>query len=102
MLWAAGQEAALPAVAGGCPLVIVTPSPSTESRRRVAGLAPPSVPVVMSSDAWHAYGVARAPWLTVLDGGVIAGEGPAPADWTAVVSTLTALSADRRAPPRPS
>ncbi len=102
VLWATARDAGLSACAGDCSLVIVTPSPSTESRRRVAELAPPSVRVVMSSDAWLAYGVTRAPWLAVLDGGVIAGEGPAPADWTAVVASVTALSADRPAPPRPS
>jgi hypothetical protein len=85
----------------GPPVMIVTPSPSTESRRRVAQLAPPSVPVVMSSDAWHAYGVTRAPWLALLDGGTIAGEGPAPADWSGVAASVAEVSGGRPAPPQP-
>jgi hypothetical protein len=68
----------------GVPTFIVTPSPSTESRRKVAELAPLTVPVVMSSEAWHAYGVTRAPWLVVLDRGIVAAEGPAPADWAGI------------------
>ena len=42
--------------------LVVTPDPSTENRRRVAELAPDGVQVVMSSDAWFAYGAGPAPW----------------------------------------
>jgi len=70
------------AVAGQ--VALVTPSPSTESRRRVGQLAPPGVKVVMSSEAWSAYGVTRAPWLVIVDGGIVVGDGPAPRTWDAI------------------
>jgi len=66
------------------PVVVVTPSPSTESARTVAGLAPEGLTVVMSSDAWHAYGVTRAPWCVVVAGGVVVADGPAPPTWDGV------------------
>jgi hypothetical protein len=61
--------------------VLVTPSPATESRRRVAELAQPGQVVVMSSEAWHAYGVRRAPWLVMVEDGKVVLDAPAPADW---------------------
>ncbi len=59
--------------------VVVTPSPSTESSRKVASLAPDGVTVVMSSDVWFAFGPGPAPWRVVLqDGEVVeAGSGQA-------------------------
>ena len=62
-------------------VVIVTPSPSTESARQVEALAPEGARVVMSSDAWHDYGVVGAPWCVVVAGGVVVAHGPAPASW---------------------
>jgi hypothetical protein len=64
--------------------VLVTPSPSTESRRRVSQLARSEPVVVMSSEAWHAYGVRRAPWLVTVEHGLIAVDGPAPARWDSI------------------
>ena len=58
-------------------LVVVTPDPSAESRRKVAELAPPGVTVVMSSDAWFAYGAGPAPWKVVVSGATVVSEGPA-------------------------
>ena len=57
--------------------VVVTPDPSTESRRKVAELAPPGVTVVMSSDAWFAYAAGPAPWAVTVAGATVASEGPA-------------------------
>jgi hypothetical protein len=65
-------------------LFLVTPSPTTESRRQVARLAPPGVAVVMSSEAWHEYGVGRAPWLVVVEDGRVVFDGPSPAEWPAI------------------
>lgn len=49
--------------------VAVTPSPSTESRRKVAQLAPEGVTVVMSTDAWFSLRPGPAPWrVTLVDG----------------------------------
>ncbi|MHB1533957.1 MAG: TlpA family protein disulfide reductase [Acidimicrobiales bacterium] len=59
------------------PVAIVTPDPSTESRRAVASLAPAGVPVAMASDAWLAYQVTGSPFFVVVVDGVIRAEGPA-------------------------
>ncbi len=61
--------------------VLITPGPATESRRRVGELARPGQLVVMSSEAWHAYGVRRAPWLVMVEDGTVVADAPAPADW---------------------
>lgn len=57
--------------------VVVTPDPSTESRRKVAELTPEGVRVVMSSDSWFAYAAGPAPWKVRVAGGVVVAEGPA-------------------------
>lgn len=72
--------AAAPDGLGSGPWVVVTPGPSTESRRAVAALAPPGLAVVMSTDTWLAYSPGPAPWAVVVDGGVGVWEGPAPLD----------------------
>ena len=66
--------------------ILVTPSPSTESRRRVSQLARSGQVVVMSSEAWHAYGVRRAPWLVIVEHGFIAVDAPAPSRWDSMGS----------------
>ena len=58
-------------------VLVVTPSPSTESARLVAELAPAGVQVVMSSEGWHAYGVTLAPWAVEIAGGTVVAEGAA-------------------------
>jgi hypothetical protein len=65
-------------------VVLVTPSPSTESARRVAALAPGGVEIVMSSEAWHAYGVTAAPSYVAVAGGRVVAQGAAPARWAEV------------------
>ena len=57
--------------------VVVTPGPSTESRRKVAGLAPAGVSVVMSSETWFAFGPGPAPWRVVVAGGEVVESGSA-------------------------
>ena len=57
--------------------VVVTPDPATDSRRSVAKLAPAGITVVMSSNAWHAYGITKAPWLVEVRAGEIVGSRPA-------------------------
>lgn len=64
--------ASLPADPG---IVVVTPGPSTESRRKVAELAPPTTTVVMSSEAWFAFSAGPAPWRVVVDGGRVVSAG---------------------------
>jgi hypothetical protein len=51
--------------------VAVTPSASTESRRKVASLAPLGVTVVMSSDVWFAFAPGPAPWRVVVEEGEV-------------------------------
>ena len=48
--------------------VIVTEDGSHERVRAVRELAPPGVPVVMSSATWHRYGVSVAPTFVLVDG----------------------------------
>lgn len=57
--------------------VIVTPDPSTDSRKSVAKLAPAGVTVVMSSRGWHSYGVAKAPWVVGIRSGDVTSSRPA-------------------------
>lgn len=59
--------------------VAVTPSPSTESRRKVSSLAPDGVTVVMSSEAWFALRPGPAPWRIVVVDGRVVESGPATA-----------------------
>ncbi len=57
--------------------VIVTPDPSTEDARAVAALDTGRVPVVMSSDAWFAYGIRGSPILVVERDRTVAAKGDA-------------------------
>jgi hypothetical protein len=66
----------------GPKVTVVTPSPETESARKVAALAPAGAAVIMSSSAWLAYGITGAPWCVVVAGGVVAADGPAPSTWS--------------------
>jgi hypothetical protein len=70
-------------------VVLVTPSPSTESARAIGELAPGGVDVVMSSDAWHAYGVTKAPWFVKVAGGVVVEDRPAPGTWEEVSALIS-------------
>ncbi len=60
--------------------VVVTPDPSTESRRKVAELASGGLTVVMSSEAWFHYAAGPAPWKVSVSGGAVLSEGPADVD----------------------
>lgn len=64
------------------PVVIVSPSPSTENARTIAALATGEARVVMSSEAWHAYRVTKAPWCVRVTDGMVTGDGLAPESWT--------------------
>jgi hypothetical protein len=71
-------------------LLLVTPSLTTESGRDVAALAPEGTEVLMSSEAWHAFGITAAPWFVVVAGGLVVNGGPAPASWDQVRARLGA------------
>ncbi|MDQ6784871.1 MAG: hypothetical protein M3063_15840 [Actinomycetota bacterium] len=64
-------------VASGPAMVVVTPDPSTENRQAVQRLAPASVPVIMSSQAWIDCGVSGSPFFVVVADGLIVAEGVA-------------------------
>jgi len=61
-------------------LVLVTQGPEHEHVGLVAELAPSSVPIVLSSEAWKDYAVPGSPYVVLVDGpsGRIVGEGTAP------------------------
>lgn len=76
-------------------VVIVAKGPEAESESRLHELAPPDVPLVLSSRAWENYRVPVSPYFVLVDGptGAILGEGSAPA-WSQVVSLLEQAAAD--------
>jgi hypothetical protein len=90
-----------PVDVAGARIVIVTKDRTDESESSVAGLAPASVPVVMSSAAWEAYGVEVAPYFVLVDGGrgAVVGEGAA-ASWDQVERLLNQALADATVPQR--
>lgn len=68
------RDFALPA---GVRLVVVTQGPEHESITALRALAPPGIPLVMSSQAWVDYGVPGSPYFVFVDGaaGRVRGEG---------------------------
>ncbi len=68
--------------------VIVTRGAERESRSKLRALAPASVPVVMSSEAWVRYAVPGSPYFVLVEGGQIRGEGVA-TTWDGLTSLLT-------------
>jgi hypothetical protein len=83
--WRAGSVAA--------PVAFVTPDPSTEDRRRVVKLAAyvPGLPVAMSTAAWLAYHVTKAPWLVIVERATVVVDQPAPASPAEVLVMLDRL-----------
>lgn len=79
----------------GTRLVVVTQGTDTESPAEVARLADDDLAVVMSTEAWDAYGVPVAPYFVMADGpsGLVVGEGAA-ATWERVVALLGKALAD--------
>src|SRR5262245_406615 len=93
--WSAFGEAPAPELPGDARLVIVTKGSEAESVAALQRLAPTSVPVVMSTDAWTAYDVPVAPFFVLVDGSsnTIVGEGAA-GTWAQVTSLMTQAVAD--------
>jgi hypothetical protein len=83
------------AVPAGARLVIVTKDAAHESASRIAGLAPATRPVVMSTEAWDAYEVPVVPFFVLVDGpqGRVVGSGAA-ATWEQVASLINQANAD--------
>ena len=82
-------------LAPGVRLVIVTKSPGEESPARIADVAPAGIPLVMSSEAWAAYGVPGSPYFVLVDGpsGQARGEGTG-IDWPQVRGLLEQVADD--------
>lgn len=87
-LWAALADGLARRETGGLPVVVVTPSPGTESRRGVAARAAGGTAVIMSTEAWLAYGVRGAPWFVVVDSGRVRAEGHA-TSWAGLRAMVT-------------
>ena len=82
--WQALGEQPVPA---GLEAVIVTRGADREQRRKLRALAPPGVPVVMSSEAWQDYGVPGSPYFVLVGDGAVQGEGVA-TTWQALSSLV--------------
>jgi hypothetical protein len=93
--WDGLQPLVRPAIPGQARLVVVTKDPAFESPSKLRALAPPDVPVVMSSEAWDAYEVPGSPYFVYVDGrsGQIHGEGMA-GSWGQVLSLLADALSD--------
>jgi hypothetical protein len=70
---------------GDARIVVVTKGADAERPARVRELAPPAIQVAMSTEAWSAYGVERAPHFVYVDGGQVLVEGDA-RTWDDVVA----------------
>jgi hypothetical protein len=62
-------------------VVLVTPDPATQSRRALGALVPPGQVAVMSSEAWHAYGITGAPWCVAVEDGTVVASRPGGSEW---------------------
>jgi hypothetical protein len=80
---------------GNTRLIIVTYGHSYERPTDVAAVAPPGVPLVMSTMAWQKYGLEGSPNFVMISGdtGRITARGSA-ANWDGLLD-LVGLSADK-------
>ncbi len=76
-------------------LVVVTKDATEESPSAIARLAPPGLPLVMSSAAWADYEVPGSPYFVFVDGptGRVRGEGTG-ATWKQVANLLAQATGD--------
>ncbi len=79
----------------GTRIVVVTKGPEAESPSTVAGLAPPGITTVLSSEAFADYDIPGSPYFVQVHGpsGRVLGEGTGP-DWEQVSSLLSQASGD--------
>jgi hypothetical protein len=93
--WSAFAGGPSPSPPGDARLVVVTKGEEAESPGRLRKFATPSVPVVMSSEAWTAYDVPVAPYFVFVDGptGDVVGEGAANT-WPQLVDMMGQAIAD--------
>ena len=77
----------------GARVVVVTQGTDAESRPLVRELAPEGAEVVMSSEAWRAYGIPGSPHFVLVEGGRVAGQGAA-AGWDQIGALVRQARAD--------
>jgi hypothetical protein len=84
-----------PELPDGARIVVVTKDSTHESPGRLDELAPPGVPLVMSSAAWRDYEVPGSPYFVLVDGGSgeIRGEGAA-TGWEQIASLIRDAARD--------
>ncbi len=75
--------------------MIVTRGPDREQRSKLRSMAPSTVPVVMSSEAWADYAVPGSPYFVMVQDGEIRGEGVA-TTWDALTSLLADAVEEQR------
>jgi hypothetical protein len=82
---------------GDARIIVVTKDAQMESPSRLRSLAPPDVPVVLSSSAWEAYAIPMSPFFVYVDGetGEVRSEGAA-STWDQVASLLADAIADEQ------
>ena len=86
-LWEGLRDDAEP-LPGRARLVVVTKGRDRESPSRLRDLAPPDVPVVMSTEAWERYGITMSPYFVYVGPeGTVRSEGAA-GSWEQVRSLL--------------
>jgi len=98
--WAAFRDEGI-SMPGAAQLVIVTKDGEVESESLLRELAPTSVPLVMSTEAWTSYEVPVSPYFVYIDAesGEIRGEGAA-STWPHVQRLLEDAIADLALTPR--
>ena len=94
-LWEGLRGNPLPDLPRDARLIVVVKDRDRESPSRLADLAPPDLPVVMSSQAWTRYGVQMSPYFLFVSGesGTVRSEGSA-GSWEQVRSLLRDAIAD--------
>lgn len=81
-------------------VVIVTKGEGSESPGRIAQLAPPAAPLVMSDEVWDLFRVPLTPYFLLIDGqGQVLGEGSA-TSWERLLELFRRSQADEARPTR--
>jgi len=83
-----------PRLPPGVGIVVVTHGAERERPAALRALAPPGIPVVMSSRAWEDYRIPGSPYFVLVDG-AIRGEGAA-TTWQALGSLVSDAIEDQR------
>jgi hypothetical protein len=93
--WHAFGSGGIDELAPDVRVVAVTKDGSHESPARLRELAPPGLPVLLSSAAWDSYSVPGSPYFVYVEDGTIQGEGSA-TQWPQLASLLRDARADTR------